>query len=111
MKIDEDVPIMMPKMIVRAKPRITSPRSSQAQDRKNDGHRCSHRATEGMIDAQIDQRPQWHGPKLSEILSDTVVDDHLVGDRVADQSQQRRYRIEVKLDLGDFEEPHGLCHV
>ena len=48
---------------------------------------------------------------LPEVLADPVVDDDLVGDRVADQGQQRRHRIEVELDLRDGEEPDRLGHV
>lgn len=104
--------MMIPNMIGRPKPRITSPpicaRGRIERTTVSDVATVRPRV---WFDAEVDELAQRHRPKLGEILPDTVVDHDLVGDRVADQGQQCRHRIEVELDLGDGEEPDRLGDV
>ena len=101
----------MPKRIASAKPRITSPpiTASGKIDRNTVSDVTSVRPRVWLMLRSISCRSGR--VVFAEIFPDAVVDDDLVGDRIADQRQQGRDRGKIELKLGDPKKPDRLGNI
>ena len=86
-------------------------KEDQYDQRQRNRYAGHHRSRQGFVDGQVQKRCHFHFAEFHQILANTVIHNNRIVQRIADNRQQSRDDVEVKLPPCKREQSEGQRHV